>query len=207
MPRSDLLGLTPYFHVICRGNNRSPLFQNHQDFEVFRGRLRKYKTRWPFDIYHYVLMTTHVHLEVHADQLIHLSRALHGIQFTYCLYFQGKYPLVGHLWHSRFRSNPILSEEHLIRCGRYIEINPIHASLANHPTEYPWSSYHVYASGRNDDLVTVNPFYLSLGATIEERRLMYKEYIEDGMRMDWKEEREIFEPRGRPGRPPASLTK
>ena len=37
---------------------------------------------------------------------------------------------------------------------RYIELNPIRASMVNHPGEYKWSSYHANAQGDINSLIT-----------------------------------------------------
>lgn len=196
IPRSQLLGTTPYLHIICRGNNRAILFHEEEDYACFRSKLRRYCIPASLDIYHYILMTTHVHLEICAHDLSHISRAFQRVQLTYCQYYHRKYPSTGHLWHNRFRSAPIESEGHLLRCGRYAELNSTHAAMVSHPAEYPWSSYHYYASGTQDDVVTPNPFYDAMGETVQDRQLAYREFIEEGMKIDRKEERVIFEPLG-----------
>lgn len=196
IPRSQLLGTTPYLHIICRGNNRAILFHEEEDYEYFRSKLRRYCRPSALDIYHYILMTTHVHLEIFAEDLLYVSRTFQCVQLSYCQYHQRKYPSTGHLWHNRFRSVPIESEGHLLRCGRYAELNATHAGMVPHPSEYPWSSYHFYASGKSDDLVTPNPFYEAMGATTQERQLTYREFIEDGMKIDREAEKMLFEPLG-----------
>lgn len=194
VPRSELLQLTPYFHIICRANPLSPLFQDHEDFSTFCSSLGMYRRRWHFDIYHYVLMTTHVHLECFVEKTTHLSKTLHALQSRYCRYIQRKYNRTGHIWHSRFRSIPILSRAHLIRCGRYIELNSVAAGICDHPSQYQWSSYHVYANNKQDALVTVNPLYEEMGVNSSERQTAYKSYIQEGTHLDRNEEKTLFDP-------------
>lgn len=207
VPRSQLLGNTSYLHVICRGNNRVALFHEEEDFHAFRSRLRCYSSPSTVAIYHYILMTTHVHLVVHAQSVSSLSRLLQRTLLSYCHYFQRKYPSVGHLWHNRFRSVPIESEAHYLRCGRYVELNSAAAGMVEQPGDYPWSSYHVYALGERDALVTVSPFYLQMGDVPKERQAAYRAFIAEGLTCDRESEKTLFEPRGiqlsekRPRRP------
>jgi hypothetical protein len=37
------------------------------------------------------------------------------------------------------------SENYLLTCSRYIELNSVRVGMANDPAEYPWSSYHFNA--------------------------------------------------------------
>jgi REP element-mobilizing transposase RayT len=46
------------------------------------------------------------------------------------------------LWEGRFKSCVIQSADYLLKCYRYIELNPVRASMVNYPDEYRWSSYH-----------------------------------------------------------------
>ena len=79
----------------------------------------------------------------------------------------------GTLWEARFRSSLVDSENYLLVCQRYIELNPVRAGLVVNPAAYPWSSHNYYASGRPNGLITEHPVYLSLGSTPAERRAAY----------------------------------
>ncbi|MBI5555743.1 MAG: transposase, partial [Elusimicrobia bacterium] len=50
------------YHVLTRGNNRQDVFKEEKDYEKYIEILQKYKERYGFKLYHYVLMTNHVHL-------------------------------------------------------------------------------------------------------------------------------------------------
>jgi hypothetical protein len=39
----------------------------------------------------------------------------------------------GHFWESRYKSQALLSEEALLSCMAYVDLNPIHASMCNTP--------------------------------------------------------------------------
>ncbi len=69
----------------------------------------------------------------------------------------------GTLWEGRFRSGLVQTEGYLLRCYRYIEMNPVRAGMAAHPAGYRWSSFRANTRGMPDSLLTPHPQYLALG--------------------------------------------
>jgi putative transposase len=78
------------------------------------------------------------------------------------------------LWEGRFKSTLVDTERYLLTLYRYIELNPVRASMVEHPAAYPWSSYQGNAGDRNITLLTPHPVYLALGNTKAERRSAYQ---------------------------------
>ena len=67
------------------------------------------------------------------------------------------------------------SENYLLTCMRYIELNPVRARMVSHPSGYPWSSYHHNAQGQTDELITPYLEYRRLGRTDQERQAAYRQ--------------------------------
>jgi putative transposase len=78
-----------------------------------------------------------------VDNPEHLNKIMRGLNLSYTLYFNLKYKKVGHLWQDRFKSKIIEKDAYLIECIRYIESNPVRASLVSSIHQYPWSSYNL----------------------------------------------------------------
>ncbi len=57
------------YHWIVRGINKKDLFHDAQDCHQFRELLQEYQAAYSILIYHYCLMTNHVHLLVWAEEL------------------------------------------------------------------------------------------------------------------------------------------
>ena len=94
----------------------------------------------------------------------------------YVQYFNHCYQRTGTLWEGRYKATLIDSEQYLLTCMRYIELNPVRAqNMANHPVEYPWSSYAYNALGKGDSLVTPQLEYRRLGTTKQERQSAYRQ--------------------------------
>lgn len=99
----------------------------------------------------------------------------------YVQYFNRRYQRTGTLWEGRFRSCLVESERYLLICQRYIELNPVRAQMVRDPGLYPWSSYHVNASGSEDSLITQHLVYLGLGKHDAERRTAYRHLFQEAL--------------------------
>ena len=153
MPRQARIGLPAMtYHVVTRGNNRSWVFEAKEDFEKYLEILGRYKTRYGFLLYHWVLMNNHVHLLVETTADGALTKVMHGINLSYTLWVNRRYRRVGHLWQDRFKSFPVETDSYLLECGRYIERNPLRAGLVQSPADYPWSSFGTHAEARVDGI-------------------------------------------------------
>jgi len=64
-PRVHFAGA--FYHVIARGNKGVKVFKTAQDYKLYLRFLKEYKKRYPFFLYAYVLMPTHVHLLIEVQ--------------------------------------------------------------------------------------------------------------------------------------------
>jgi len=56
-----------------------------------------------------------------------------------------------------------VDESYLLKCQRYIELNPLRAGMAGFPGGNRWSSYRANAEGRADVTLTLHALYDSFG--------------------------------------------
>jgi len=174
------------YHVLTRGNNRQNIFKDDSDFEKYGDLLNRYKERYSFKLYHYVLMTNHVHLVLEVmDNGGSLSEIMKGINLSYAQHYKRKYKHTGHFWQDRYKSIMISKDDYLLACGSYVELNPVRARIVNDPKEYKWSSYNVYAYGKRDVLVDEHPIYMEQSGDDTERRRRYREFVR-GMQREKK---------------------
>jgi putative transposase len=61
------------------------------------------------------------------------------------------------------------TDEYLLACYRYIELNPVRAGVVSSPADYRWSSHRCNALGEPDILVTPHDLYLQLGGSESQR--------------------------------------
>jgi len=164
-------------HVIHRGNNRQTIFFERKDYERFLMILTEAKRLHPCRLYAYVLMRNHVHLLLEPVTRDGLGKCMKVLAGRYTRYINREYRRTGTLWEGRFKSSPIQADEYLLACCRYIELNPVRASLVEAPEEYSWSSYRVRAFGEESRLVDLDPWYEGLGSTPPRRQQRYREWV------------------------------
>ena len=121
----------------------------------------------------YVLMSNHVHILATPTQPGAIGLMMQDVGRRYVRVINTLHGRTGTMWEARFRASLIDSENYLLVCQRYIELNPVRAGVVMEPAAYPWSSHNYYASGRPNGLITEHAVYLRLGSTPAERRAAY----------------------------------
>jgi putative transposase len=185
MPRGPrLIYKNAIVNIVSRGNNKRIIFKKDKDFKYFKMLLLKYKKRYGFKLYHYCLMRNHVHLLLEVIEPAALAKTMQGVQLSYYHYFRKRYGYVGRFWQGRFCSKLIKNSNYLLTAGLYIERNPLKAGLVNHPSEYKWSSYNIYAHGVKDSLIDLSPYYNSLSHNGMERCKIYRDIMEAYLKVE-----------------------
>jgi REP element-mobilizing transposase RayT len=143
MPRKQrIISESGYYHVVIRGVGRQMLFEEDRDYETFLRILGKYCKEINVTVLAYCLMSNHVHMLV-CDCGNNISLCMKKIGVSYSKYFNEKYERSGHLFQDRFFSDPIRSENQLLKVFAYILNNPVKAGICR-ASEYKWSSFHEY---------------------------------------------------------------
>lgn len=162
-------------HIIQRGNNRGPTFFADGDYRFYLHCLKAAAEKHDCAVLAYVLMTNHVHLLLNPGNATAISKVLQSVGRRYVQYINYTYRRTGTLWEGRFKAAVIDSEQYLLTCYRYIELNPVRAGMVPYPSDYRWSSYHAHAEGAPDPLLQDHELYLRLGKTAEERQQAYRQ--------------------------------
>ena len=161
-------------HLLHRGNNRQACFKNNGDYSAFLWWLREYSEKFMVEIHTWALMENHYHLLCTPQIEDGLSRMVQALGRHYVRYFNRQNKRTGTLWEGRYRSSLVQPESYLLEVYRYIELNPVRASVASNPAEFNWSSYQINASGKPSALCKPHTEYLKLGETRNECAENYK---------------------------------
>ncbi|MGP1666884.1 MAG: transposase, partial [Rhodanobacter sp.] len=82
------------------------------------------------------------------------------------------------MWEGRYKACLVDSESYLLRCYRYIELNPLRARMVPDPADYRWSSFACNVLAVADPLIRPHSSYVSLGRNEVERCSAYKALVE-----------------------------
>ncbi|MGE8203719.1 transposase [Heyndrickxia sp. NPDC080065] len=159
MPRRHRLWFSgAKYHITSRGIRKSALFYDDQDRRKYLSLLEEVKTKFPYKIYAYCLMTNHIHLQIetidHSPSVI--MKQLHT---QYAKYFNKKYDFTGHVFESRYGAELIDTLDYELEVHKYIHLNPLRANLVDHLEDYPWSSYRTYLLGEENPLVSTDHIF------------------------------------------------
>ena len=179
MPRTARILLdNSYYHIITRGIDRRKLFYDNQDYEYRLKVIKRYLDKFPLKITNYCLMPNHIHLLVYLGDSSYLSKFMQATLQVYAAYFRFKYNTVGFIFQNRYKSPLIQNETYLLECARYIERNPLRAGLTKNLSDYPWSSFHLYADNTPDKIINlINPLFTELEKDRQECAKKYIEYV------------------------------
>jgi putative transposase len=166
-------------HVIQRGNNRSALFVADSDYRFFRDCLRVACERHGCHVHAYVFMTNHVHLLMTPTSASSIAKVMQSVGRRYVRRFNDTHQRTGTLWEGRYKATLVDTEQYLLTCHRYIELNPVRAGLVPDPRRYPWSSHRANAFGASDPLVTPHERFHALGPDARTRRAAYRALFSD----------------------------
>ena len=127
-----------YYHVVQKGCGGQLIFEDVDDrlylIRLIASKCQKFKV----DVIAWCLMDNHIHLLL-DDGHAHLSDCMHSITTAYAMYFNSKTGRRGPVFQDRFKSVPILDDDQLLNCVRYIHDNPAKARIGT-ASLYRWSS-------------------------------------------------------------------
>lgn len=134
------------FHFITFScYHRLPLLNNVAAYRTIEQELESVRKRYNLVIVGYVLMPEHVHLLLSEPRTSSLSVALQVLKQK----TSGKLKPRGDspFWQERYYDFNVHNPEKTPEKLRYLHRNPVVRGLCAKPEDWPWSSYHHYATG------------------------------------------------------------
>ena len=168
-------------HVIQRGHNREPCFYAEDDYVRYLHDLHIAAQLNQVALHAYVLMTNHVHILATPAETHSIAHMMQDTGRRYVRYINTRYRRTGSLWEGRYKASVIDSEQYLLTCMRYIEMNPVRAGMVAHPSEYRWSSYPANAGFMTNPILTIHPVYKRLDKVDEQRHHAYREIFSNSL--------------------------
>lgn len=178
-PRFDLPGIPQ--HVVQRGNNRLPCFLDEFDRWRYLELLQQSLAATGSMLHAYVLMDNHVHLLVTPPNMGAIACLMQKLGRRYVGEFNVRHCRTGTLWEGRYKACLVDSEDYVLRCARYIDLNPVRARMVDRPETFPWSSCAALCGERENALLTLHPAQLALGRGPKERGQAYKRLLDEAV--------------------------
>lgn len=181
MPRTSRIVLACYpHHIIQRGHNRQAVFVTDGDYLYYLENLREWKEVYGCKIYAYCLMMNHVHLIMDpGKEARNLASLMKRVAGRYTRHVNRHERRTGSLWEGRFKSSPISTDEYLLACCRYVELNPVRAGIVADPADYRWSSYGAKTGSRKEEWLDDDPCYLLLADSEGMRAEKYASWVKE----------------------------
>lgn len=186
-PRYAIIRDDATFHVTWQCHNKHWLLASHEAKRLYHQLLKKYKDRYKIKIYSYCFMSSHPHLTGHCEDKKLFSDFFRVVNACFARTYNKWHGRRGQVVMDRFKSPCVDTHADHLRVMFYNDLNPNRAHMVKDPAEFQWSSYHHYADGKEDELITDAPCYIALGATAKERQLVYRARIKEILQNDWKE--------------------
>jgi len=178
------------FHLTWRCHNRSWFLKSDALKQLYYNLLLKYKDKYGISVYSYCFMSNHAHITGKAETREGLSAFMRVVNSQFAKKINKMKKRCGQAVMDRFKSPVIQTDEEQLKVMTYVDLNPNRQRMVSHPREYKWCSYHYYAHGRPDSLITPAPSYVALGRTDEVRRRVYNEMVDSIIAEDAMEKRE-----------------
>ena len=179
LPRLTLPGY-PH-HIILRGNNRQAIFASQADYQTLLNLLLENAQKFKVAIHAYVLMPNHFHLLATPETADGLPQMMQAVGRRYVRWFNDAQGRSGTLWEGRYKSTVIDTNQYLLTCMAYFDLNPVRAGLVGQAADYAWSSHGHYIGQKVDKLITPHPLVWGLGNTPFAREAAYADLVHCGI--------------------------
>jgi REP element-mobilizing transposase RayT len=170
-------------HIICRGIEQRPIFEDDFDRDRFVERLGTVLQETATPCYAWALIPNHFHLLIRTG-LVPVATVMRRLLTGYAVNFNHRHRRSGHLFQNRYKSILCQEDPYLLELVRYIHLNPIRAGLVadlNSLDRYPYSGHSRIMgrlTGGFQDIETVLSMF---GKTRRGARKRYKAFVSKGL--------------------------
>jgi len=173
------------YHVTTRGNRRELIAKDEMDYAMLQKTMIEAMNWAGVWLFSWCLMPNHIHIlveTVDANIAVFLQRWL----TRYARYFNWRYKLVGHVFQGRYNAKLVQKVAYFKELIRYIHLNPFRVERPGFvgPDGWKWSSHRFYL-GETPPIGCQSAIDRALsmfGATPEEARKRYAQFLADGLR-------------------------
>ncbi|MFO7979675.1 MAG: transposase [Candidatus Aminicenantes bacterium] len=169
------------WHITQRCHKKEFLFK----FKHYKKRwlywMYKAKQQFQISILDYIVTSNHIHLIALSDAKENdIARTMHLVSGRTAWEFNHNRNRKGAFWEDRYHATAVETDDHLIRCMVYIDMNMVRARVVEHPVEWPYCGYQELI-GKKQRYTLINKERLLQIIQIKERSFkeIYNEWISE----------------------------
>jgi len=152
MPRANRNFLPGYlYHITHRCHNRSFLLESEWTRQRYLEWLVEAQSRFKLAILNYTVTMNHIHLILSSGSPSeNIAKGMQLAAGQTAREFNQNQDRTGAFWEDRYHATAIDSENYLLNCMIYIDLNMIRAGVINNPMEWPYGGFREIMGGRVD---------------------------------------------------------
>jgi len=125
------------------------------------------------------LMPNHAHLFITPQYADSLAKTMQSLGRRYAQYFNQQHHRSGTIWEGRYRSS-LIDPDYVLRCQRYIELNPVRAGFETSPQDSTWTSFASHIGDNAESWLVDHQQFWHLGNTPFERQMAWASFVKEG---------------------------
>lgn len=130
------------WHITQRCHRKAFLLRFARDRKRWRHWLFEARKRYGLCVLNYIVTSNHIHLLVKDIGRNEIQDSMQLISGRVAQEYNRRKGRRGAFWEDRYHATAVQSDEHLIRCLVYIDLNMVRAGVVGHPGEWRDSGYH-----------------------------------------------------------------
>jgi len=144
MPRANRYFLPDHvWHITHRCHRQQFLLKFAKDRTAWIKWLFEAKKRYGLEVLNYTVTSNHIHLLVYSNQNQEtVPRALQLVAGRVGQEYNQRKNRKGAFWEDRYHATAVDTDEHLVRCLVYIDLNMVRAGVVAHPREWRHGGWH-----------------------------------------------------------------
>lgn len=169
-------------HIFLEGHNHQAVFNQLADYQFYLVEAGGLARAHGIRIQGWCLLPWRLHLLMHCpeDDRESFAKFMRSLGSRYTRYYHEHYGGTGTVWKHRYRCSVVQPGQWQLAMLRYLETLPVILGLTTRPQVYKASSYLARIGRADDQLLSPDPDFLSLGSTDAERRAAYREFLSLG---------------------------
>ena len=172
------------WHITHRCHKRDFLLNLVKDRRRFVQWLFEAKRRYGLTILNYTVTSNHIHLLIQdGKERDVIPRSIKLVAGRIGQEFNLRKKRKGAFWEDRYHATAVETDQHLLRCLVYIDLNMVRAGVVSHPSEWAFGGYNDIQKPRKKNVIIDHQKLSELAGfdSYEEFRMAHQELVNDSL--------------------------